>query len=158
LLKQKQLLAVKLRERTRTLRAAQLKEVQQLYSFAELGQLSTALLHDLANHLTDLTLDIDTLGERRNSHTAAIERAKQSIGYLDDMVDKVRTQLQHRGKLASFDCVQSVQTVVANLRPKFAQSGVQVDVTYTGSEKALQYEGDAVRFGQIMTVLITNAL
>ena len=64
---EKSLLAVRLEKRTQKLQAAQLKEMQQLYRFAELGQLSTALLHDLANHLTVLTIDIEDIHKKQHS-------------------------------------------------------------------------------------------
>lgn len=153
---QKRLLAVRLKERTRKLQALQLQEMQQLYRFAELGQLSTALLHELANHLTALTLDIDTLSARRRGDS--IERAKQSIGYLEKLVDQVRRQLQDRDETAAFNSLQQVQEVVATMRPKLAQKDVQIEVVRRGSDQAMQYNGDTVRFSQVVTILLTNAM
>jgi C4-dicarboxylate-specific signal transduction histidine kinase len=153
---QKQLLAVRLKERTEKLKALQLQEMQQLYRFAELGQMSTALLHELANHLTALTLDIDTLGAR--SRTDAIERAKQSIGHLDKLVDQVRSQLHDRDETLTFDCLHQAQEVVTTMRPKFMQKDVLLDLTHHGSDRAMRYIGDPVRFSQILTILLTNAM
>jgi signal transduction histidine kinase len=154
---QKQLLAVRLKERTRKLQAVQLEEVQQLYRFAEMGQLSTALLHELANHLTALTLDIDSLGERRRTDDT-IERAKESIAQLDQLVDQVRRQLRDRGEVETFDCLQRVEEIVGNLQPKFQQRQVELELTHRGTARAMQYAGDSVRFGHVVTILLTNAL
>ncbi|HSX31533.1 MAG TPA: ATP-binding protein [Candidatus Saccharimonadales bacterium] len=153
---QKQLLAVKLKERTRKLRALQLEEMQQLYRFAELGQLSTALLHELANHLTALTLDIDTLSARRRGDS--IERAKQSIEHLDKLVGQVRRQLQDTSEISSFSPLQQMNAVATTLRPKFARENVLLDIVHRGSEQTPHYNGDAVRFCQVLTILLTNAL
>src|SRR6185312_8016343 len=60
--RQKGLLEVTVERRTRQLQAAQAEKMKQLYHFAELGHVSTALLHDLSNHLAMLTLDIESLG------------------------------------------------------------------------------------------------
>lgn len=154
---QKQLLAVRLKERTRKLQAVQLEETQQLYRFAELGQLSTALLHELANHLTALTLDIDSLGERRRTDDT-IERAKESIAQLDQLVDQVRRQLRDRGEVETFDCLQQVEEIVSSLQPKFQQRQVGLELTHRGTSQAMQYAGDSVRFGHVVTILLTNAL
>src|SRR4051812_21420069 len=61
LLQQKATLEVEVEKRTEELRQAQLEEMQQMYRFAELGQLGVTLLHGLANHLTALTLEIEGL-------------------------------------------------------------------------------------------------
>jgi signal transduction histidine kinase len=156
LLKEKQLLAVRLQERTEKLRAAQLKEMQQLYRFAELGQLSTALLHDLANHLTVLTLDIEDLN--KSQHSQAITRAQRSIFYLDRMVDQVRSQLQGSGQISSFLLTEKIQESIAALSDKLVRAGVQVEFQQSKPAEAVQCRGDSVRFQQIMTILITNAL
>lgn len=156
--KEKNLLAVRLKERTEKLRAAQLAEMQQLYRFAELGQLSTALLHDLANHITSLTLDIEDLELRQKRRNKAFKNAKQSMAYLDELIGRVSRQLHDKGEVQPFDCVQNVQSVVTNLRPKFSEANVRLTFVQKGARRYQQYEGDPTRFGQVITILLTNAL
>lgn len=156
LLEEKKLLSVRLKERTEKLRTAQLKEMQQLYRFAELGQLSTALLHDLANHLTTLTLDIEDLEQKRRSR--AVARAKQSIGYLDDLVEKVSQQIKDTGEVKSFNILHSLQTTAAHIRHKFIQADVRLSLQDHGSKKHLAFYGDPVRFSQVLSILLSNAL
>lgn len=157
--KERNLLAGRLKERTEKLRAAQLAEMQQLYRFAELGQLSTALLHDLANHLSSLTLDIEDLELRqKRRNMATIKNAKQSMMYLDDLVARVSRQLHDKGEVQSFNCAENVQSVVAHLRPKFSEADVRLSLVQRGLRRHQQYEGDQTRFGQVITILLTNAL
>lgn len=156
--KEKNLLAVRLKERTEKLRAAQLAEMQQLYRFAELGQLSTALLHDLANHITSLTLDIEDLELRQKRRNKAFKNAKQSMAYLDELIGRVSRQLHDKGEVQPFDCVQNVQSVVTHLRPKFSEANVRLAFVHRGAKRYQQYEGDPTRFGQVITILLTNAL
>jgi signal transduction histidine kinase len=156
LLEEKRMLAVRLKERTEKLRAAQLKEMQQLYRFAELGQLSTALLHDLANHLTVLTLDIEDLN--KSQHSQAIKRAKQSIFYLDRMVDQVRSQLQGSSHIVRFSVTDKIQETINTLGDKLRKNNVQAEVITSKRVQALLCQGDPVRFQQIFTILITNAV
>lgn len=152
---EKQLLAAKLKERTRKLQEAQLTEMQQLYRFAELGQLSTALLHDLSNHLTVLTLDIEDI--QRRQHSKALKRAKRSIFYLDRMVDQVRSQLRENNQITNFTVKTQVQTVAEQQRAKAVAHNVTIDLSDLNN-KHYTVLGDPVRFRQILTIVISNAI
>lgn len=155
LLKQEKiLLAIKLEERTRKLQEAQLAEMQQLYRFAEVGQLSTAMLHDLSNHLTVLTLEIEDI--QRLQHSRAIKRAKQTIFYLDKMVDQVRSQLRDTNEVANFNMLPEITEVVKQLKTKSQQAGVSVLIN-TDKQRYVII-GDPVRFRQIITILVSNAV
>lgn len=156
LLRQKKLLSKRLRERTQKLRVTQIQEMQQLYRFAELGQLSTALLHDLANHLTVLTLDIKDL--ERPGRRQAIDRATQSIAYLDGQVNKMRKQLQDSGTIETFSAMHNLQTLCTSIQSHQGVDRVAIDVTQSGSQAPHQLTGDATRFDQVMTILINNAV
>lgn len=157
---EKDMLAVRLQERTEELRAVQLQEMQQLYRFAELGQLSTAFLHDVANHLSVLTLDIEDL--KRNKGAAAVDRAVdsayQSIAYLDDLVREVRIQLHDEEHPRQFHVAQNIRTVAETLQRRFRKAKATLHIETSGNEQAMQCFGDPTRFSQIMTILINNAL
>lgn len=148
-------LEVRLQERTESLRALQLEEMKQLYRFAELGQMSTALLHDLANRLTTLTLDIEDLGGKRR--TGAVERARQSISYLDELVGKVSSQLHEQREPEPFSTLENLREVKANLHARLQKSDVTLTVNREESAPSLLV-GDALRFSQVMTILLGNAI
>lgn len=152
---EKKLLALELEERTRKLQEAQLAEMQQLYRFAEVGQLSTAMLHDLSNHLTVLTLEIEDI--HRQQHSRAIKRAKQTIFYLDNMVDQVRAQLRDSNEIAHFNVKPEITDVSNQLQKKAKGLGVSIDRESIGKEP-LVIAGDPMRFRQILTILISNAI
>lgn len=153
--KEKSLLAVRLEERTQALKRSQMEETRQLYRFAELGQLSTLLLHELANNLTVLTLDIEDL-EQRHKRSKTITRAKESIGYLETMVDDVRQQIQSGDNPTEFDLQLLIQETIAGLKPK-AESAA-VEVSYAPLTHEATGYGDPTRLVQVLTVIITNAI
>jgi len=153
--KEKSLLAVRLEERTRALKESQIEETRQLYRFAELGQLSTLLLHELANNLTVLTLDIEDL-EQRHKRSKTITRAKESIGYLETMVDNVRHQIQSGDNPSVFDLHALIQETVSGLKPKADAADVQV--MFEPLPHEVTSHGDPTRLAQVLTVLITNAI
>jgi signal transduction histidine kinase len=154
--RQKLLLESKVEERTRDLQAAQLDKIQQLYRFAELGQLSTALLHDLANHLTTLTLDIEGLEAEHHSHV--LKRAKRSIRYIDDMVLRVRDQLHGRRHISSFNVATETNEVITILTHRASEAGVKLTWESLSDKKDLVCRGEQVRFRQLMANMIANGI
>ncbi len=156
LLLEKDLLATRLEERTQKLQAAQLKEMQQLYRFAELGQLSTALLHDLANHLTVLTLDIEDIHKKQ--HSRALLRAKNSIHYLDNLVEQVRDQLRGDMHVRPLNVIVKIRQTTRQLRDNARKQGVVFKVEYSGNKNRYMCFGDPTRFRQVLTILISNAI
>ncbi len=155
---EKQLLAVRLEEKTNDLRAVQLEEMQQLYRFAEIGQLSTVILHDLANHLTVLTLDIDDIGQRHRQ-SATVEHAKESIEHLDAIVDKVRRQLQNNDDFKEFSVTPVIHETIAALGSRPRHLGVNITI-HDHRKKNFPYRvyGDPLRLSQVVTIILTNAL
>lgn len=154
--KQKSLLEIKVQERTRELQAAQLEKVRQMYRFAELGQLSTALMHDLANHLTSLTLDIE--GLQGQGRSRAVSRAKRSIRYIDDMVVRVREQLHGKGQARTFGVVDEVDAIVKMLRHKAQAASVSLEWQPPAEGKNLRITGEPVRLRQLMANLVSNGI
>lgn len=153
---QKSLLELKVRERTRELETAQLEKIRQMYRFAELGQLSTALMHDLANHLTSLTLDIE--GLQGQGRSRAVSRARRSIRYIDDMVVRVREQLHGKGNPRTFSVVDEVDAIVKMLRHKAQAASVTLEWQPPTDGKHLRVTGEPVRLRQLMANLISNGI
>lgn len=154
--RQKNLLEVTVEKRTRQLQDAQLEKVQQMYRFAELGQLSTALLHDLANHLTTLSLDIEGLGEQNRSQT--LHRAKRSIRYIDDMVSRVRDQLHGRAHIRPFNVASEIEEIVNIMNHRAQTAHVRLLWEQPNNRKILRVRGEPIRFRQLMANLVSNAI
>lgn len=154
---EKRLLAIRLEERTQSLRQSQLEEMRQLYRFAELGQLGTVVLHDLANNLTTLTLDIDDI-EQQSRSSEALNRARSSIGYLDTMVAQARCQLRQNDRPVAFDAVELIYDTITGLRPKAERSKVIVRLEADIPDGTFIALGDPVRLAQVVTILVSNAI
>lgn len=154
LLKQKSLLETTVEERTRQLQAAQLEKIMQMYRFAELGQLSTALMHDLANHLTSLTLNIESLEGKTRSKV--LSEAKRSIRYIDDMVVRVRDQLRGRSTVRAFNAASEIEETVKMLRHRGQLADVQLSWQALIDKKTLRVRGEPIRLRQMMANLICN--
>lgn len=153
--KERNVLAVRVQEQTKNLKNAQQKELKQLYKFAELGQLTTIILHELANYLSILTLDIDNLKDR-HQNSLAIAQAKESIFHIDNMIDQVRTQLKDSDNSHRFNCLEATKDTIKQLRPKFPHANLTLFVEET-SKRTYAIYGDPLRLSQAVTILVTNA-
>lgn len=154
LIREKESLEIRVAERTEQLQKAQLKEMRQLYQFAEMGQLSAALLHDLANHLSVLTFDIADL--KKQQHTEAIKRAEESVGYLEQAVHQVRKQLRGESEKQLFNAAICVEDTLKLLTEKATKSGVTVQLNTP--DKPLFINGDPLRLNHILTILVRNGI
>lgn len=151
---QKATLKLKVQERTEQLRQAQLEEMQQMYRVAELGQLGVNLLHDLANHLTALTLEIE--GLRSKQQTKDIARARQIIRYLGNIVASTRARLHGGTPKQVFNVIQKTDETIAFLRYQAAKENIEIDWQPPG--RNWKYRGDPASFSQILTILTNNAI
>ncbi len=155
LTKQKALLEIKVEERTRDLQRVQLEKVQQVYRFAELGRVSSALFHDLANHLANVLLDIE--GLKPAGRSEIMKRIQSDIGYIDDVVRRVRLQLRGNVELETFDAVNEIEQVVKILSYKSLRAQVAITVS-PAQPGPIMFTSDVTRFRQIIINLLSNAI
>jgi signal transduction histidine kinase len=151
---EKALLEMRVEERTQQLQQQQLQEIQQLYQFLEMGQLSAALLHDLANHLTTLTFDIADLQDYKPA--APLKRAQESIDYLEQMIKEVRQQLRGKDSAKRFNLVEYVDTSITLLEKKAQAS--HVDLSFTSTITKSYITGDPLRLRYLLSILVTNSI
>ncbi len=152
--RQKESLEETVEQRTQELQAAQLEKIQQMYRFAELGQLSTAMLHDLANHLTSLTFNIESL--EGSARSKVISQAKRSIRHIDEMVIRVRDQLHGRANIRPFNVASEIEEIVKMLRHRGQMANVQLNWKPLSDRKLLRCRGEPIRFRQMIANMIGN--
>lgn len=158
LLRQKELLEVTVEERTRQVQVAHLERTQELYRFAELGHMSVALLHDMANYLTVLSLDIEGLKQAQKNRSATMRRVQQSTRHLNSLVKQVRSQIQGEATVSSFNIATEIREVIKILEYKATAANVTVAWQSEPVGKALEYSGKVNYFWQVIMNLISNGI
>lgn len=153
--KQRASLAVRLKEETRRLRASQFEEMRQLYRFSELGRSSVTLLHELANHLAVITLDIDAI-DQRHQPSNDLADLKQSINYIDRKIRQVRHQLKESAIPQRITVEPLMNELVDHLRHTCAAASVKVQLKVLGDSRYIR--GDPQKLFQAMIILVTNAI
>lgn len=153
---QKDTLHTELEKESARLREIQLKELQQLYKFATLGQTTAATLHELSNHLSILNMDIDDL-KQQNKNSQAILNAKEGIEHINSMMRQIKRKLHNYDDTKTFKVGVVIRRVLKDLNEKFKSKPVKLSYAQSNIGD-LQIAGDPLALAQILTVLITNAL
>ncbi len=153
---QKELLTIELEKETKRLRETQLKELQQLYKFATLGQNVAATLHELSNHLSILNIDIEDL-KQHHRNSRAIENAKESIEQINFMVRQIRRKLSTYDEPKSFKVGSVIRRVTKDLAEKSKNNSTTI-IYKPEPHHTTKLTGDSLALIQILTILLANAL
>ena len=151
---QKDKLKTEIRARTAELRQLQLEEMRRMYRFTEFGQQGITMLHDLANHLSALTLQIEALEQKQ--HSKAIMRAREITQYLEDIVAHTRDRLHGSNPKQRFNVEQKIVETVDFLRYKASEVDVAVELRQ--ATKDCHVNGDPDNISQVITILVNNAI
>lgn len=156
---ERDLLEVRVEERTNELRQAQMERLSQAYRFVEFGRLAGGIFHDLMNPLAALSLNIDRIAEASPSERSALSqdaaRAKQAAAHMQRLMDSMRKHLAREGSEETFSVRQAVEEVVRMLASYAKARAVSITLNPSG---AAELYGDPVAFTQIMTNLVSNAV
>ncbi|KPJ55188.1 hypothetical protein AMJ47_01590 [Parcubacteria bacterium DG_72] len=152
--KEKDLLEVKVEQRTKELKKVQIEKMSQLYRFAEFGRLSTGLFHDLVNPLTAVSLNIERI-EGQPETKEYLDRAIKATKRMENFISAVRKQMSHQESKALFFLTKQIQQAIQILLYKAQE--LNIKITFFPNENIQTY-GDPIKFSQIITNLINNAV
>ncbi len=152
---EKSLLQTRLQKYAQRLQRAQVDEMRQLYQFAEVGQLSTSLLHDLANHLSVLNLEIGGMHDQQQSQS--LSRSRAIVAQLDMMLDEVRNRLAGQKTVQPYSLVNVISEAVLRCLRNYPDAGVQIDWRVPANTKPFDLVGDPLKCSQIIAILLRNA-
>ena len=151
LTKEKSTLERRVRSHTKEIEHLQLEQAEQLYRFAEIGQLSTLLLHDLSNHLTVLNIDLADLKREKGTTPAHIE---ESINHLEDSVKQASRHLQGKEQMHEFDVLKCIES--STKLPHYQD--LKECISISAPPHRVHLYGDPLRLSHILFILIRNAL
>lgn len=154
LLEQKNELERKLEAHTAELQRSQIEEMRQFYRFTELGQFGIMLLHDIANQLTSLSIEVEDL--QRSAAAKDIARIRQITRYLEELIDSTRDRFYDGTQAHTFDILQRTTEVIAFLRYKATKASVIIE--WQPPHELWKYRADPLCYSQIITIIINNAL
>jgi signal transduction histidine kinase len=139
--------------------------ISQLYRLAELGRLSSGIFHDLINPLTAVSLNLEQIKKETDGQSAPDEDISRAKSYLDQallaahkmegLMTGVKKQIQKEGGIIAFNPNLEIKEIIQILAYKARRANVRIEFIETEN---LTFTGDAVKFGQIIINLLTNAI
>lgn len=150
---ERNLLERRVKERTKELEKAQVEKLEELNRFAEFGRISSTLLHELANPLTAASLNLELMKNKRTS--AIYDQLYESISFMEEYVSNARRQLRRQSEIGEFGVRQEIERVVGFLQPKARAMAVEIKLD---AKDGLVLTGDSVKFDQIVSNLLANAI
>ncbi len=153
-------LEIKVAERTEQLRQAEAEKIGQLYRLAEFGRLSSGIFHDLISPLTAVSLN---LGQIEDGTSGAgvldvrsyLHHALLATRKMEGLIAGIKKQIQQESDARIFTANEEIKQIIQILAYKARQAKTPVE--FTAAEEVHLY-GDPVKFGQIITNLLANAI
>lgn len=135
-------------------------KLSDLCRFAELGKLSSGLLHDLINPLTALSLYLDDIATTTKKPLSPEIRKKLETALLaskrmEDLIEIVRKQLAHEITKRTFSVCSELSHVIELLSHRATKERVSVELNCI---KNIYLYGNPLCFYQIALNLISNAI
>ncbi len=155
---ERDLLEVKVEERTKELQKVQFEKLIQLQHFTDFGRITSGLLHDVVNPLASITLNLENLKKKSNSPeiVARTSRALGNIRRIKDIVIAGRNQIQKQEINILFSPSEQISLAIQMLSFKARKLGI--DVEFTPPHNVLETYGNFTKFYRVMTSLISNAI
>jgi signal transduction histidine kinase len=161
--KERDHLELEVEKRVKEIKKIQLERISNLYKFADFGRLTVGLFHDIANPLTQVSLNLsnieyqtrDKLSAEFNKVEPAIKRAIRGTEQMAKMIVSVRKQIQQQGSNLVYKPWTEIENVIENLKYKALEMKVKISIV---GEKDIKTLGNSIRFYQLVSNLVSNAL
>lgn len=149
---ERDMLEQRVKDRTKQIEELQLARSLEIQRFAEFGRLSANLLHEISNPLTAAYLN---LAAYSGNDSESVRLARKNLKQLERYTIAARSQLKDHGQKTNFKPSAEINKVKLVLEPLAVQSGVTLH--YSINHQLILY-GDAIKFSQILSNLLANAI
>lgn len=161
--KERDLLEIKVEERTHELRQAQAEKMVQLYKFAEIGRSASGVFHDLAGPLNLISLNLEKLNIQKNkvksptltSAQVALERAIIGTKRIESFIHSAKKQIQDQKVVTHFSAGEEIKQAVQIMQHRARAKNISI--TFLESDN-LKIWGNPIKFYQVIINLISNAI
>jgi signal transduction histidine kinase len=158
LIEERNLLEIRIEERTKDLKELQHQEIIRLEHFAELGKISSGVFHDLMNPLSGVIAHIDQINEKvphLHETKEYLHKAVVASKRMGEYLSIIRNHIKLREDACeTFQPSQEIRDALALLGHTLRINMVRVDVQI---DQEVSLLGNPLRFHQTVLNLITNA-
>jgi signal transduction histidine kinase len=156
--KERDNLEIKVLERTKELRQAQLEKMVHIYRFVEFGRLSSGLFHDLMSPLTAISVALEGL---KNTNVPLSEISEQTLiavnssRRISNLLQHARKHIHIPAERSTFSINEELRLVIDFLSSKWKKSGV---ILILDCPESIKTFGNSTIFTHIATNIISNAI
>ncbi len=155
----KDFLEIKVKERTKKLQEVQLEKMTHFHHLVEFGRLSSGICHDLINSLTAVYLNIEKVNDMQDVEVSEIktylDRAVVASGRMKNFMAAARKQITVQEYDTTFSLSEEIEQVIKIMEYKANHVNVKIDFY---ASKDIQTFGNPIKFNQVITNLINNAI
>ncbi len=149
-------LEVKVEQRTRELREEQQRRLEEHARFADFGRLASGVLHDLANPLTSMSLNLQQARAlETGSQAQLLERVIQGADRMGALLRTARTQFRPSNEHVTFSLADEIEHVAELLSFKARSANVTIDLN---AVENVQTQGSPQGFNRVVANLMANAI
>lgn len=156
---ERNLLEVRVEERTQKIKEVQSEKVSQLYRFAEFGRISAGMFHDLNSPLAALALSVEKIKNcpQFSGTTIAsdVERIVRMSDRLGDFMASIQKSVKTQDTASLFCLNDEIKDALDVLSYKIRMLGTKMDLCL---RHRIYHHGNPLRFHQAVLNIISNAL
>ncbi|OGK43877.1 hypothetical protein A2957_00445 [Candidatus Roizmanbacteria bacterium RIFCSPLOWO2_01_FULL_38_11] len=158
--KERDLLEIKVEQRTEELKKEQLEKMLNLYRFADFGKLASGLLHDLVSPLTTVSINLEQLSKKKGAVKVQeideiINRTVEGTKRMESYVKAARAHIQKQSIEKHFYICDEIENVLHIFAYRIKKENIPIDVN---CHKKTSMIGNPIKFNQLMSNLVANAL
>jgi signal transduction histidine kinase len=158
--KERDLLEIKVMERTHALKEAQLQKTIELSRFAEFGRMTSGLFHDLLNPLTAVSLHLENLKKAKDANMCP--EMNGTIDHISSGIDRIRIfsenalrQVQKQDIELNFSVAHEISATIQMLTYKARRTNVTLEFS---PPPLIQTYGNPLLFYRLIMNLVSNAI
>jgi signal transduction histidine kinase len=157
--KERDMLEIRVRERTEELERIQAERMNQSARFIEFGKISSGLFHDLINHMTFLFFNIEKANDANEQELVQLKehlrQANETKDVLTDYIEAAKKQIQNQKSDSMFSMKKEILSIIKILGYKLKIENVEINLA--GEFDIVTY-GNPIKFNQVIINIILNAL
>ncbi len=156
--KERDLLEIRVEQRTEELKKAQLEKAVQLYRFAEFGRMTSGLFHDLVNPLTSVSMNLENLRKKEFEEIIKkdIKLAISGINQMKLYVKGAKKQIQKQEINVLFSPIEEILLALQIL--SFKARKEKVKLKFEAPEYSIKTYGNSIKFYRLIIGIVSNAI
>ena len=157
---ERDLLEIRVEERTRDLKKSQMEEMERLSRFAQFGKSMSGLIHDIVNPVTAISLNLNQLchdvdKEKIDDVKDCTANALSAATKIERLIFSTRKKLQNIKVCQKIPVEKQIAGELDLFKFKIKKAGIEIKTDIVAD---IFLYGDTAKFDQIISNLISNAI